>query len=185
MLDPGHYNNCWIWTEKGYTANGSTKAYCFVKNKGASAVPISEDPFDNVWDAHDNDMGEHHHHNDNHDHDHTHGNGSDADHTHGTPAINKPRVFCNKYKKFKGCVSGNNIKKHSNKTLKQCEEICNRTNGCKGFEYFVASGQRSVSNIYKPGDCQPQSSANMEGCDYKYYQVQFWRKDEYDCTDSQ
>jgi len=79
MLDPGHYNNCWIWTEVGYSPNGSTKAYCFVKNKNASSVPISEDPFDQVWDVHDKDMGGAHHHNDNHAHDH----GSDTTgHTH-------------------------------------------------------------------------------------------------------
>lgn len=35
LLDPGHYNNCWIWTATGYVANGSTKAYCFVKNANA------------------------------------------------------------------------------------------------------------------------------------------------------
>lgn len=72
MLDPGHYNNCWIWTEAGYTPNGSTKAYCFVKNKNVSPVPISEDPFDQVWDVHDKDMGTANHHNDNHAHDHGH-----------------------------------------------------------------------------------------------------------------
>jgi len=40
ILDPGHYNNCWIWTNKGYTPSGSKNAYCFVKNKNAvSNVP--------------------------------------------------------------------------------------------------------------------------------------------------
>jgi len=33
LLDPGHYNNCWIWTEPDYTPNGSHKAYCYVKDK--------------------------------------------------------------------------------------------------------------------------------------------------------
>lgn len=33
LLDPGHYNNCWIWTKPGYSGNGSHKAYCYVKDK--------------------------------------------------------------------------------------------------------------------------------------------------------
>lgn len=33
LLDPGHYNNCWIWTTSGYSGNGSHKAYCFIKDK--------------------------------------------------------------------------------------------------------------------------------------------------------
>lgn len=31
LLDPGAYNNCWIWTEPFYVANGSDKAYCYTK----------------------------------------------------------------------------------------------------------------------------------------------------------
>lgn len=124
MLDPGHYNNCWIWTEPGYTANGSSKAYCFVKNKDAAPVPISEDPFDKVLDAHDHDMGDDHHHNDNHAHTHTHGDvththeetrehshtdtgGFVEDHIHETlQALNNR---CTRYINVKGCVSLNNI----------------------------------------------------------------------------
>lgn len=33
LLDPGAFNNCWIWIESGYTPNGSDKAYCYTKNE--------------------------------------------------------------------------------------------------------------------------------------------------------
>lgn len=56
--------------------------------------------------------------------------------------------MCNRYTKINGCVSGANIKRWKNKTQAQCEQICNRTTGCKGFEFFEASGQREVSSLY-------------------------------------
>lgn len=31
LLDPSGYTNCWIWTSIEYVANGSEKAYCFVR----------------------------------------------------------------------------------------------------------------------------------------------------------
>jgi len=31
LLDPFGVTNCWIWTNEGYSSNGSKKAYCFVK----------------------------------------------------------------------------------------------------------------------------------------------------------
>jgi len=31
LLDPGAPNNCWAWTKDYYIADGSDKAYCFVK----------------------------------------------------------------------------------------------------------------------------------------------------------
>lgn len=90
-----------------------------------------------------------HFHNDGHDHNHSHDDGNDHGHSHGAPAPSrKPKVFCSKYTQIKGCVSGNNIKKYTRKTPEQCENICNRTDGCKGFEYFVGSGAKEVSNIY-------------------------------------
>ena len=33
LLDPGAYNNCWIWTANDYIPNGSDRAYCYVKEK--------------------------------------------------------------------------------------------------------------------------------------------------------
>lgn len=31
LLDPGSFNNCWIWTAEDYRANGSDKAFCYIK----------------------------------------------------------------------------------------------------------------------------------------------------------
>jgi len=33
LLDPGAYNNCWIWTASGYSPDGSDKAYCYTKEQ--------------------------------------------------------------------------------------------------------------------------------------------------------
>jgi len=83
LLDPGHYNNCWIWTKPGYSPNGSNKAYCFVRNKNVvRPSPESKpDKFDQMWDVHDKDMGDDHYHSHEDGHDHHHQNG-DRDHHH-------------------------------------------------------------------------------------------------------
>lgn len=44
LLDPEGLTNCWIWTVDGYEANGSEKAYCFVKT--AKTIEESEDSDD-------------------------------------------------------------------------------------------------------------------------------------------
>jgi len=55
---------------------------------------------------------------------------------------------------WKGCVSGANLQKHANKTIKQCAEICNADDDCDAFEYGVPYGG---GGSYKAFDCQPQS----------------------------
>ena len=53
LLDPGHYNNCWIWTASGYFPNGSHRAYCYVKD--ADFVPDEadlEEEWETGWDSH-------------------------------------------------------------------------------------------------------------------------------------
>jgi len=35
LLDPSGWTNCWIWITPEYAANGSEKAYCFVRDLGA------------------------------------------------------------------------------------------------------------------------------------------------------
>lgn len=85
---------------------------------------------------------------------------------------------------MKGCVTESNIKKYEYKTQKQCEAICEKTEGCKGYEFFVKNTNPNVRaiNLYKHGDCQPQNDDNIEGCLFEYYQIQFWKKEEYSCT---
>jgi len=51
LLDPLGQTNCWIWTKEGYEANGSTKAYCFVKKD-------NKDDSDEVSDDDDNNAEE-------------------------------------------------------------------------------------------------------------------------------
>merc|ERR1711977_99359 len=63
----------------------------------------------------------------------------------------------------KGCVNGNNIKKYESKTVDECKSICDEMPACLAFEFGVAYGG---SGRYRPGDCQPQSSAHYQGCDF-------------------
>ena len=51
LLDPGAYNNCWIWTVEGYTPNGSDKAYCYLKQEEEI---LNQHPWEN-WDEEDYD----------------------------------------------------------------------------------------------------------------------------------
>jgi len=84
--------------------------------------------------------------------------------------IKVPRGFTREAKR---CVVGSNIQLHSSKTVNECAKICRQTKGCAGFEYGMAHG--GVGK-YKPGDCQPQSSAEMGTCDGAYYNVDFYPK---------
>ena len=47
-------------------------------------------------------------------------------------------------------MGGANIVKHLDKTIEECEEICNGISNCVAFEYGVAYGGRGG---YKPKDC--------------------------------
>jgi len=69
------------------------------------------------------------------------------------------------------CVHGENIEKHSNKSVLECAAICDNIPNCMGFEYGVDYGGEGN---YVPGDCQPQSSNDITGCDGKYYNLDFY-----------
>lgn len=52
LLDPGAFNNCWIWTEVGYGPNGSDKAYCYLKKDGLKdEEDVLEDTIDSKKEA--------------------------------------------------------------------------------------------------------------------------------------
>jgi len=144
-----------------------------------------------MWEVHDQGMGDNHFHN--HDHDGEHGNdhGDDKGHSHGGKTHthdhehnDKPKAThtCTKYTHVKGCVSGNNINKFKNKSIAECREICDKISKCKGFEFFVPSGKPGAAKMYQKGDCQPQSGDNTFGCDYKHWQMQFWKKHQFKCN---
>lgn len=82
---------------------------------------------------------------------------------------------CTTYQHFeKGCVNGYNIKKYPGSTVKQCEKLCTEYGaGCKGFEFGVPYGG---GGVYKAGDCQLQSSANMQGCNGAYHNLDMYVK---------
>ena len=72
------------------------------------------------------------------------------------------------------CVNGNNIEKHTGKTVEQCKEICSAMSNCVAFEFGVAYGG---GGGYQAGDCQPQSSANRGSCDGSYHNLDLYVKD--------
>ena len=71
----------------------------------------------------------------------------------------------------KSCVNGNNIIKYEDYTREQCADACNADEECKGFEYGVNHGGSATD--YNPRDCQLQSSADMDGCDGAYHNLDF------------
>ena len=50
-------------------------------------------------------------------------------------------------------------------TLKQCQNECSNTKGCKGIEYFRPSGHPTASNIYEENDCNLSSGLDISDCD--------------------
>ena len=73
----------------------------------------------------------------------------------------------------KECVGGHNIVKFTGKTVEQCKEICSAMSNCDAFEFGVAYGG---AGGYQAGDCQPQSSANRDGCDGSYHNLDLYVK---------
>ena len=71
----------------------------------------------------------------------------------------------------KSCVNGNNIIKYEDYTRDQCADACNADEECEGFEYGVNHGGSATD--YNPRDCQLQSSADMDGCDGAYHNLDF------------
>eukprot|EP00427_Karlodinium_veneficum_P062884 CAMPEP_0169327470 /NCGR_PEP_ID=MMETSP1017-20121227/12069_1 /TAXON_ID=342587 /ORGANISM="Karlodinium micrum, Strain CCMP2283" /LENGTH=1703 /DNA_ID=CAMNT_0009422279 /DNA_START=313 /DNA_END=5422 /DNA_ORIENTATION=+ len=69
------------------------------------------------------------------------------------------------YKKIAAsCVNQNNIDnlKYSNKTVDECQRLCDATRGCVAIEYGVAYGG---SGAFKPGDCLLNDASDPTGCD--------------------
>ena len=68
-------------------------------------------------------------------------------------------------------MNGNNIIKYEDYTREQCADACNADEECEGFEYGVNHGGSATD--YNPRDCQLQSSADMDGCDGAYHNLDF------------
>jgi len=73
-----------------------------------------------------------------------------------------------------GCVGGHNIHKYTQRTVDQCAIICDANPECLAFEYGVSHG--GGSSVYDAGDCQPQSSADYQGCDGAYHNLDLYVK---------
>jgi hypothetical protein len=69
------------------------------------------------------------------------------------------------------------MKKYNNKSWDECVDICNTTDGCVGFEYFVASGVSPTNPGYEMGDCTPNNGTNIDGCDYNYHQMMLFTRE--------
>ena len=65
-----------------------------------------------------------------------------------------------------------NIETLKGKTVEECEEVCKNNPDCKAFEYGVNHG--GGSDYYDPGDCVPQSSAILNGCDGQYWNMDLY-----------
>jgi len=73
---------------------------------------------------------------------------------------------------YQGCVYGANIKLYRNMKVEECMKLCDETPECLAFEYGVAHGGRF--NMYKPGDCQLQSSYDFDQCPGNDYNLDLY-----------
>ena len=72
-----------------------------------------------------------------------------------------------------GCVLGANIIKYKNKSEEECKKMCDDYGTkCKAFEY----GMSKANKIYKPRDCQLQSSSKHNGCNGRRYNLDLYTK---------
>merc|ERR1719272_543903 len=67
------------------------------------------------------------------------------------------------------CVHGSNIEMIHNSTVFACAARCDATSNCVAFEFGVDHG--GGSGAYLVGDCQPQSTLNLDGCDGGYFNL--------------
>lgn len=70
------------------------------------------------------------------------------------------------------CVFGANILMRQDMSVDECAEQCEQHPDCVAFEYGVNHG----GEMYKPRDCQLQSSAAYEGCDGARYNLDLYIK---------
>ena len=76
------------------------------------------------------------------------------------------------------------MKKYKNITLKDCQNKCSNTRGCKGIEYFRASGADIAVDDYEENDCNLSSSLDPENCEGDKWQMWLWvKKKKMDCKD--
>jgi len=78
------------------------------------------------------------------------------------------------FRMVESCVKGIGSKLYSDKSLKECEAICDNLSTCRGFDYGVSYGG---AGIYKPRDCLPQISQDTIDCDGKFHNLDFYRRD--------
>ena len=73
-------------------------------------------------------------------------------------------IDCNWTAVIPGCVTGANFgRRHTNKTLEECKQLCEDNDRCKSIEYGVDLGQ--VEGAFKTKDCQLNSDDDHESCD--------------------
>ena len=68
------------------------------------------------------------------------------------------------------------MEKLKNITLKDCQQKCSNTKGCKGIEYFRASDPEADSGGYEENDCNLSSSLDPAGCTAERWQMWLWIK---------
>jgi len=64
-----------------------------------------------------------------------------------------------------GCVTEGNFVLYKEKTVPECEALCDARSDCLAFEYGVDHG--GLSTRYDPNDCQLNYLADNLGCDGK------------------
>lgn len=77
----------------------------------------------------------------------------------------------------RGCVNGANIVLYHEKTVSQCEELCDADARCKAFEFGVMHGGNGK---YRPGDCQLQSSSVWHNCNGGHHNLELYIKGTYE-----
>jgi len=74
----------------------------------------------------------------------------------------------------KACVVNHNIRKYTEKTRHECSFICDVDPDCRAFEFGVNHGGAP----YQPGDCIPNDSAELTGCDGASVNLNLFTKNE-------
>ena len=83
---------------------------------------------------------------------------------------------CHKYYPTLTCVNGFNMEQLTDITLKDCQNKCSNTQGCKGIEYFRASGSDVATDDYKENQCNLSDGLEPEGCDPEKWQMWLWKR---------
>lgn len=74
-----------------------------------------------------------------------------------------------------GCVFGNNIEKHTDKTAQECADLCtNHGSDCLGFEYGRPT--QGSNPGWNPRDCQLQRSADIGTCNGAKWKMDFYTR---------